>query len=111
MSKPIVAVTGATGQQGGSVVEFLLRDGTYDVRAVTRNIDSPKAKGAIIHTSLICSMFCSNSCCVEMSGKGVQVVSADFNDVESLKKAFEGVYGVFGMTNGTSSNFTQNFVI
>jgi nucleoside-diphosphate-sugar epimerase len=43
--KSIIAVTGATGLQGGSVVRYLLEDGTFNVRAVTRNINSEKAKG------------------------------------------------------------------
>ena len=45
MSKKIIVVTGATGAQGGSVVKFLLEDGTFAVRATTRNPESPKAKG------------------------------------------------------------------
>ena len=31
--------------------------------------------------------------------KGVEVVRADINDIESLKNAFRGVHGVFGVTN------------
>lgn len=44
-SKPIIAVTGATGAQGGSVVRFLLKDGGFQIRALTRNVDSDAAKG------------------------------------------------------------------
>ena len=46
MSSKVIVVMGATGAQGGSVAKFLLNDGTYAVRAVTRNPDSPAAKGA-----------------------------------------------------------------
>jgi len=77
--KPLIAVAGATGMQGGSVVKFLLEDGGFCVRAITRNVDSPKAK--------------------ELSAKGVEVVKADFNDVVSVTEAFQGAYGVFGVTN------------
>ena len=44
-NKSVITVLGASGAQGGSVVKFLLADGTYRVRAVTRNTDSLKAKG------------------------------------------------------------------
>lgn len=46
-TKPIIAVTGATGTQGGGVARDLLKDGTYAVRAVTRNPDSAAAKGTL----------------------------------------------------------------
>jgi len=76
--KNLIAVTGATGLQGGSVIRFLLDDGGFAVRAVTRNVESPKAK--------------------ELAAKGVEVVQANQDDPASLKKAFEGAYGVFGLT-------------
>ncbi|KAF8587069.1 NAD(P)-binding protein [Ramaria rubella] len=40
----IIAVTGATGYQGGSTVRFLLEDGSFIVRGITRNMESPSAK-------------------------------------------------------------------
>ncbi|KLO09041.1 NmrA-like protein [Schizopora paradoxa] len=78
-SKPIIAVTGATGAQGGSVVRFLLKDGGFRIRALTRNVDSDTAKA--------------------LKEKGVEVVRADLNDLKSLEDAFKGVHGVFGVTN------------
>ncbi|TDL19695.1 NAD-binding protein [Rickenella mellea] len=77
--KKVIVVTGATGAQGGSVVRFLLEDGTFSVRGVTRNANSDKAK--------------------ELAAKGVEVVTANLHDIESVKKAFTGAYGVFGVTN------------
>jgi len=44
-SKKLVTVFGATGAAGGSVAKYLLEDGTFSVRAVTRNTNSEKAKG------------------------------------------------------------------
>jgi len=77
MSKKLIAVTGATGQQGGSVVRFLLKSGNYQVRALTRNPEKAK----------------------DLASKGVEVVKADFDDVASLTAALKGCYGVFSVQN------------
>ncbi|KAF8336242.1 NmrA-domain-containing protein [Cantharellus anzutake] len=76
--KKIIAVLGSTGVQGGSVVRSLLADGTFAVRGLTRNVNGEAA--------------------TKLKEAGAQVVFADLEDVESLKKAFKGVYGVFGVT-------------
>lgn len=75
----LIAVTGATGQQGGATLEALLKLGVQ-VRAVTRNIDSDKAKALA-------------------AKPGVTCVKADFDDRESLISAFEGCDGVFAVTD------------
>ena len=79
--KKIIAVTGATGAQGGGVVNAILNDpnGDFIPRAITRNVNSDKAKS--------------------LSNKGVEVVQADQDDVESLKKAFKGAYGAYCVTS------------
>lgn len=101
-SKPLIVVTGATGQQGGSVAKFLLEDGSFKIRGTTRNVESTKAKGIVLRLSpsspksaitLLLIVY------LELAAKGVEVVQADFDDLESLKKAFKGAYGVFGMTD------------
>jgi uncharacterized protein YbjT (DUF2867 family) len=40
----VVAVIGATGAQGGSVVRALSKNPKYKVRALTRTVDSEAAK-------------------------------------------------------------------
>ena len=46
--KPTIAVTGATGKQGGSVVRFLIADGGYQIRALTRDVGSQRAQGVLV---------------------------------------------------------------
>ena len=79
--KKIIAVVGAMGAQGGGLVRAILDDksGEFAVRAITRNPDSDKAN--------------------EFAKMGAEIVKADLDDLESLKKAFAGTYGVFGITN------------
>ena len=70
MSIKIIAVTGATGAQGGGVVNVMKKTPGWKVRAVTRNPDSDAAKALAADGS-------------------VEVVRADFDDEPSLAKAFE----------------------
>jgi uncharacterized protein YbjT (DUF2867 family) len=79
--KEIIAVVGATGSQGGGLVRAILADpeGRFTVRALTRNADSGKAR--------------------ELASQGVEVVEADLDDEASVRKAFDGAYGAFVVTN------------
>ncbi len=85
MSAPerkLVAVCGATGKQGGAVVDALLARGgdRFALRGITRDASKPKAR--------------------ELADKmGVQVVSANFDDIASVEKAFRGAYGAFLVTD------------
>lgn len=51
-TKKLVVVTGATGSQGNSVARFLLGNGTYAVRIITRDPNQAKAKGMCTHAYL-----------------------------------------------------------
>jgi uncharacterized protein YbjT (DUF2867 family) len=79
--KKIIAVVGATGAQGGGLVRAVISDpgSGFSARALTRKLDSDKAK--------------------ELAKLGAQVVAADLDDLESLKRAFAGAYGAFCITN------------
>jgi NAD(P)-dependent dehydrogenase (short-subunit alcohol dehydrogenase family) len=44
MAKKLIVVTGATGNQGGSIARGLLKTGEWHVRAVTRNASGEKAQ-------------------------------------------------------------------
>lgn len=75
-----IAVVGATGAQGGGLVRAILDDHSRDfvVRAVTRDVESPKAQG--------------------LARLGAEVVQADLDDHDSVRKAFDGVYAAFCVT-------------
>jgi uncharacterized protein YbjT (DUF2867 family) len=78
--KKIIAVVGATGAQGGGLVRAILADksGGFTARALVRDVNSDKAQA--------------------LAKQGVQVVAADVDDPESLKRAFAGAYGAFCVT-------------
>ena len=78
MNNKIIAVTGATGQQGGAVARKLLADG-WKVRALTRDVDKPAAQ--------------------ELASLGAEVVSGDMDERAQLDAAFESAYGVFSVQN------------
>jgi uncharacterized protein YbjT (DUF2867 family) len=83
--KKLIAVIGATGQQGGGVVRALQASGQFKVRALSR--DPSK------HREL-----------------ADEVVEADLNRPETLKTAFEGAHGVFLVTSSSlegTDEFTQ----
>jgi uncharacterized protein YbjT (DUF2867 family) len=72
-----ITVIGATGQQGSAVIDALI-DRNASVRAVTRNPHSDNA--------------------IKLSDRGVEVVSADLDDVSSVRDALDGAQSAFAMT-------------
>jgi uncharacterized protein YbjT (DUF2867 family) len=78
MSNRIIAVNGATGQQGGAVARKLLADG-WKVRALTRDVNKPAAQ--------------------ELASLGAEVVAGNMEDRAELDAAFKGAYGVFSVQN------------
>jgi uncharacterized protein YbjT (DUF2867 family) len=75
----LLVILGATGQQGGSIADFVLSDpalsARYTVRGVTRDPTRPAAQA--------------------LRAKGAEVVAADLDDPASLAAAFAGVHTVF----------------
>ncbi len=74
MEKKIIAVVGATGLQGKGVVNALKKEGSFNVRAITRNPD-------------------------KYQGSADEVVLGDLSSLDSITNAFKGAYGVFVVTN------------
>jgi uncharacterized protein YbjT (DUF2867 family) len=77
-NKPVLAVIGATGAQGGSLVEAALEQGFFHVRALTRNPGAERAQA--------------------LAARGAEVVQADVGSGESLRQAFEGASAAFCVT-------------
>ncbi|TRM61225.1 hypothetical protein BD626DRAFT_631771 [Schizophyllum amplum] len=82
-SKQILVVFGATGKQGGSVINSIVNDAAasarFHVKGVTRDVNKESAKA--------------------LATKGVEVVAADLNDKDSLRAVIKGAYAVFSITN------------
>jgi uncharacterized protein YbjT (DUF2867 family) len=79
-SKKIITIFGATGAQGGGLAHAILQDKNSDfaVRAVSRDINSDKAK--------------------ELAQLGAELVAADIDDRQSVENALRGAYGAFFVT-------------
>ncbi|KAA6416036.1 MAG: hypothetical protein FRX48_00755 [Lasallia pustulata] len=81
--RKVVVVFGATGLQGGSIIEQILSDpkasSQFSIRGITRDPTKPAAKA--------------------LTAKGVDCVAADLEDKPSLRKAFEGAYAAYAVTN------------
>ncbi|MGI8637196.1 MAG: NmrA family NAD(P)-binding protein [Segetibacter sp.] len=79
-NKEIIVVFGATGAQGGGLAYAILNDSNseFAVRAITRDANSDKAK--------------------QLAQEGAEVVTADIDDPDALKKALEGAYGAYFVT-------------
>jgi len=71
-----ILVAGATGRQGGSLINYLSRD-NWRIRALTRN---PRGRAA-----------------QQLSQSRIEIVQGDMDNAESLKSAMKGVYGVYSV--------------
>ena len=80
MDKKIIAVAGATGSQGGGLARAILADpkGGFAVRALTRDVNSEKAKA--------------------LAKAGAEVVAANVDDASSVKRAFKGADAAYCVT-------------
>ncbi|KAJ2762493.1 hypothetical protein H4S06_000632 [Coemansia sp. BCRC 34490] len=75
-----VAIIGATGIQGGSVLRVLYATGKYNIIAVTRDDSSASANK------------------IRVNYPDIKLAIANLDNVESLKQAFKGADIVFGVT-------------
>jgi uncharacterized protein YbjT (DUF2867 family) len=73
-----ILVTGATGKQGGALIDQLAGKG-WTLRALTRHPEGSAAQA--------------------LRGRGVEIVQGDLNDPESLTRALQAAWGVFAVQN------------
>ena len=75
-----IAVVGATGAQGGGLVQAILNDpdGNFAVRAITRDAGTPKA--------------------LALAHQGAEVVVASLDDPDAVRQALAGAYGAYFVT-------------
>ncbi|KAI1756247.1 hypothetical protein F4782DRAFT_537999 [Xylaria castorea] len=79
----LLTVFGATGQQGGALINYILENqalfADFSLRGVTRDATKPAATA--------------------LGGRGVDIVEADLNIPSTLTKAVAGSHAVFAVTN------------
>ncbi|KAL8768986.1 MAG: hypothetical protein Q9209_004903 [Squamulea sp. 1 TL-2023] len=83
MGAKIIVILGITGTQGSSVATTFFKHNNWRIRGITRNPDSEKAKA--------------------WTHKGVEIVQADQNDVELMRRAFKGANAIFAVTDYASN--------
>ena len=78
--KKIITIFGATGAQGGGLARAILNDpnSEFSARVVTRDVHSDKAR--------------------QLADMGAEVVAADVDDKDSIRKALKGAYGAYFVT-------------
>ncbi|PLB36930.1 NmrA/HSCARG family protein [Aspergillus candidus] len=84
-SPKIVTIFGATGTQGGSVAQSLLQNKDFQVRAISRDPESPRAQ--------------------ELERLGATIVKANGWNKDEITDAFKGSWGAFVNTNSDDPMF------
>ncbi|RJE23177.1 hypothetical protein PHISCL_04484 [Aspergillus sclerotialis] len=72
---PIIAIVGATGNQGGSVARSLLQNPSFRVRGITRNASSEASRALVL--------------------LGADVVEANGFNQEDMLRALQGAWGLY----------------
>ena len=91
--KPLITIVGILGKQGYSVAQSLLQSGQYQVRGITRRLDSPEA--------------------VSLAKQGVELISIPLKlgYKKDFVEAFRGSYGIFLITPSIAPPQTHEFAL
>ena len=87
-NKPLLVCTTAPSLEGMAFCRQVLKRGKFRVRALTRNLESPRSK--------------------VLEEMGAELFVADNEDVESLRRAFKGAHGVYGITTWSGATFAKD---
>lgn len=92
-SKPLITIVGILGKQGYSVAQSLIQSGQYQVRGITRRLDSPEA--------------------VSLIKQGVELISIPLTlgYKKDFVEAFRGSYGIFLITPSIAPPQTHEFAL
>mmetsp|Transcript_41754 Transcript_41754/g.134696 ORF Transcript_41754/g.134696 Transcript_41754/m.134696 type:complete len:413 (+) Transcript_41754:87-1325(+) len=83
-SKPLLVCTTAPSLEGVAFCKHALQSGGWRVRALVRNLDSPRA--------------------ATLAQLGAELVQADNLDEASLRRAFAGAHGIYGITTWSGAS-------
>ncbi len=83
----MIVICGATGQQGGAVVDALTALGQGRLRGLTRDVTTSKAQA--------------------LRKRGVDMVQADLGNADSLAVAFDGARAVFAVTQPWTADYKK----
>jgi hypothetical protein len=83
----MIVVCGATGQQGGAVIDALIALGLGPIRGLTRDVTNRKA--------------------LALRARGVEMVQADLANADSLAAAFDGARTVFAVTQPWTADYKK----
>ncbi|CEI67875.1 unnamed protein product [Fusarium venenatum] len=87
-SPRIIVVTGATGNQGkGAIRALLAANEDWNIRALTRDVSSSWAKALL------------EECSDDVKAERLSLVKGSTYDLDSIRSAFVGAYGVFAATS------------
>ena len=92
-SKPLITIVGILGKQGYSVAQSLIQSGQYQVRGITRRLDSSEA--------------------VSLIEQGVELISIPLTlgYKKDFVEAFRGSYGIFLITPSIAPPQTHEFAL
>lgn len=86
MTNRTLLITGATGKQGGATIRAL-HGSDFRLRAMTRRPHADAAR--------------------DLKNRGIEVVEGDLDDEASLKRALDGVWGVYAVQNTWEAGVEQ----